>query len=206
MPTRSPEFDIDARHVQVAQSPRIAPMKADEFTQEATLLVEQTFARVEAVDKAEIPEYFGIAFKHPGIARSQMQFSLELSQKGHLSVREREIAILRVAWLSRAPFEWGEHVTAARNCGLTSEEIERITLGSAAGGWTEHEGAIVRAVEELMDDYAISTETWNVLAASWSDQQLMELPGLVGHYLATALFQNSIRFELLEGNTGLRRR
>jgi hypothetical protein len=57
-----------------------------------------------------------------------------------------------------------------------------------------------------MADHAISTETWNILAATWSDQQLMELPGLVGHYLATALFQNSIRFELLEGNTGLRRR
>lgn len=206
MPTRPPEFDIDERHAQVAQNPRIAPMKAGEFSDEAKLLVEQTFARVDAVDKAEIPEYFAIAFKHPGVARSQMQFSLELAQRGTISVREREIAVLRVAWLARAPFEWGEHVTAARKCGLTEEDIERVTQGSGAEGWSHHEGAIVRAVEELMSDYAIATETWEILAASWSDQQLMELPGLVGHYLATALFQNSVRFELLEGNTGLRRR
>lgn len=206
MPTRSPEFDIDARHAQVAKDPRIVPMKPGEFSDEAKLLVEQTFAHVDAIDKADIPEYFAIAFKHPGIARSQMQFSLELAQKGALSVREREIAILRVAWLSRAPFEWGEHVAAAHKCGLTEEDIERVTQGSTAEGWSDHEMAIVRAVEELLSDYAIATGTWEILAASWSDQQLMELPGLVGHYPATALFQNSIRFKLLEGNTGLRRR
>lgn len=202
----SPDFDIDARHAQVAQGPRIAPLKPDEFTDEAKALVEQTFAHVEAIDKADIPDYFAIAFKHTGIARSQTQFSLELSQKGVLSVRVRELAILRVAWLSRAPFEWGEHVTAAHKCGITTEEVERITQGSSADGWSSHEMAIVRAVEELMTDYAISSATWDILAASWSDQQLMELPGIVGHYLATALFQNSIRFDLLEGNTGLRRR
>jgi hypothetical protein len=34
----------------------------------------------------------------------------------------------------------------------------------------------------------------------------MELPGLVGHYIMGALIHNSIRFDLLEGNEGLRRR
>jgi hypothetical protein len=204
--TGSEHFDIEEREAQVSGNPRIGPMTASEFTDEARQLVDETFAHVEAVDKSDIPPFFAIMFKHPGLARTQMQTSIEFGTKGYLSPRERELAVLRVAWLSRAPFEWGEHVVQASKCGISREEIERVTLGSDTPGWSEHDRAIIRAVEELMADYAVSTDTWTTLAKSWSDQQLMELPGLVGHYLATALFQNTIRFDLLEGNTGLRRR
>jgi alkylhydroperoxidase family enzyme len=200
------QFDIEQREAQVATNPRIKPMRPEEFTDEASTLVEETFAHVDAVDTSDVPEFFAISFKHPGLARAQMQTSIELGQNGFIPPREQELAILRVAWLSRAPFEWGEHVVHAKKRGLSTDEIERVTQGSDATQWSEHDQAIIRAVEELVADHAITTETWTILAKSWSDPQLMELPGLVGHYLATALFQNSIRFNLLEGNTGLRRR
>lgn len=64
----------------------------------------------------------------------------------------------------------------------------------------------MRAVEELMGDHAISDATWEILAKSWTEPQLMELPGLVGHYLMTAMIYNTLRIELLEGHCGLRRR
>lgn len=200
------QFDIDAREAQVAGDPRIGPLGADEFTDEARQLVAETFAQVDAIDKSEIPVIFGTMFKHPGLYRAQMQLGSELGRNGCIPPRERELAVLRVAWLSRSPFEWGEHVVYARKFGLSQEEVERITLGSDATGWSELDRAIVRAVEELMCDYAISTETWDVLAKSWTEPQLMELPGVVGHYVMTALIYNTMRFDLLDGNEGLRRR
>lgn len=208
LPVRSgPEpFDIEARHAQVVGNPRIAPMKPEEFSDEARALVDATFANVQQIDMADVPDIFGIMFKHPGLARTQMQLALELGTKGHLPPRERQLATLRVAWLCRAPFEWGEHLPYGKKFGLTDADIERIILGSDAEGWDEHDRAIVRAVEELVGDYAISTPTWETLAKRWTEQQLMELPGLVGHYLATALMQNTLRFDFLEGNTGLNRR
>ena len=39
----------------------------------------------------------------------------------------------------------------------------------------------------------LSDETWDVLAESWGEQQLMEFPVLVGVYAATAMQQNSLR-------------
>lgn len=181
-------------------------MSADEFTDEARQLVAETFAHMPAVDRSDIPDIFGIMFKHPGLSRAQMQLGLEMGAKGKIPPRERELAILRVAWLTGAPFEWGEHLPYGKKHGLSDDDVERVTFGSDAVGWTEHDRAIVRAVEELMDDYAISTDTWDILAKSWTEPQLIELPGLVGHYLMTALIYNTLRFELLEGNTGLRRR
>jgi hypothetical protein len=37
---------------------------------------------------------------------------------------------------------------------VTVEEIERATQGSIAAGWSDHEGAILRAVEELLETRA----------------------------------------------------
>jgi 4-carboxymuconolactone decarboxylase len=198
--------DIDKRDAQVAGNPRIGPMAAEDFSPEARQLVEAMFAHAPAVDKSNLPDFFGISFKHPGLARVHIEMGLEFGVRGKIPPRERELATMRVAWLSGAPFEWGEHLGAAKRFGLSDEEIERITVGADAPGWTEHDGAIVRAVEELMSDYAISDATWAILAKSWTEPQLMELPGLVGHYVMTAMMQNTMRFDLLPGNPGLRRR
>lgn len=100
-------FDIEARDVQVSGNPRIGPLAPEDFTDEARRLVAETFAQVEAIDKSDIPDIFGIMFKHPGLYRAQMQLGNELGRNGCIPSREREIAILRVSWLSRASFEWG---------------------------------------------------------------------------------------------------
>ena len=77
---------------------------------------------------------------------------------------------------------------------------------SDAPGWSEFDRAVLRATEELMGDYAISDETWAILATQWSEPQMMELPGLVGQYVMAAMVFNTMRFDLLEGNSGLRMR
>jgi len=196
-------FDPDARDAQVANNPRIAPLAPHEFTDEARQLVDETFAQVKRIDNADIPSIFGIMFKHPGLYRAQLILGNELGRNGCIPPRERELAVLRVAWLSRTPYEWGQHLVYAKQAGLTDEDVERVTQGSDAPGWSELDRAIVRAVEELMGDYAMSDETWEVLAKTWTEPQLMELPGLVGHYAMTAMVFNTMRYDLLEGNEGM---
>ena len=118
-------------------------------------------------------------------------------------MRDRELVILRTGWLCRAPFEWGEHVRIGRQLGLTGEEIERVIEGSTAGGWSEHERALLAATEELHAGAMISDATWEVLSRSMSDTQLFELAVLVGQFTTVAYWQNALRLPLGEGNAGL---
>jgi alkylhydroperoxidase family enzyme len=144
--------------------------------------------------------------RHPGLFARQAEIGVQLIGKGVLSARDRELAILRVGWLCQAPYEWGEHVIIAKKLGITSDEIEAITIGSGAPGWSEHEAAILRAVEELLADAMISDATWDVLAKRLDERQLIELPSLIGQYQAVAYYQNSLRLRLHGGNLGLRAR
>src|SRR5262249_25653005 len=120
-------FDIDAREAQVIGSgQRIRPLSPAEFSDEAKALGDAVRTLFGVTDLSGIPDIFATMFKHPGIYRSQMQLGLELNKQGSLPPRDRELAILRVAWLARCPFEWGEHVDVGKRLGLSAEEIERI--------------------------------------------------------------------------------
>jgi alkylhydroperoxidase family enzyme len=199
-------FDTEAREKQVASGDqRIAPLKPEEFTKDAQDIYASMRSFFGSREEG-VPKTLGTMFKHPGLFRGQMQLGLELNQNGKLPPREREMVILRTAWLVRSPFEWGEHVRYGKRLGLTSEEVERITQGSSAPGWNEHDRAVLRGVEELLGDYAVSDETWRVLAKTWNEQQLIELPGLVGSYTLTAMAYNTLRFGLVPGNNGFRER
>lgn len=199
-------FDFDAREEQVASGDqRIAPLAPEQLTDEARDIAASLLAFFGSKEEG-VSKTFATMAKHPGLYRGQMQLGLELNRNGKLPPREREMVILRTAWLVRSPFVWGQHVEYGKKYGLSGEEIERITQGSCAPGWSDHDRAVLRGVEELIGDYAVSDETWDNLARSWNEQQLMELPGLVGSYMLTAMLYNTLRFGLLEGNDGFRDR
>lgn len=204
--SRSEPFDHAAREKQVASGEqRVAPLATKEFTPEAKQIMDSLQAFFGSKEEG-IPKSFATMAKHPGLYQGQMQLGLELNQRGKLPPREREMVILRVAWLVRSPFEWGEHVAYGKKLGLSSDEVEWIAQGSSAGGWNEHDRAVLRGVEELICDYALSDATWATLDKRWDEQQLMELPGLVGSYTLTAMIYNTLRFGLLKGNEGFSQR
>jgi alkylhydroperoxidase family enzyme len=179
-------------------------LDVSEFTEEAQIMNHEI--RVAFNLPLDLPpwEYLATILRHPSLFRRHNAVATELIGNGTLSPRDRELAIIRLSWLLQAPYEFGEHVgTGKRMAGITDEEVERILIGSSAPGWSDIDRAIIRAVEEMLDDAMISDETWAVLAAHWNDKQLLELPVLIGQYQGVAYLQNSIRARLLDGNPGL---
>lgn len=201
--TFDPGFDIVAREAHVVGAgPRIDPVPEENIGEAPRQLVNAIRAGAGAAPIAEVPEYMRIVLKHPEIFRCQMEMGTALFQ-GRIPPREREIAVLRIGWLCRAPYEWGQHVNIAYRIGMDRDTIERTRTGSAASGWTAHEAAILRGVEELLEDKALSDATWDTLAQSWDEAQLIEFPMMVGQYVATAFVQNTLRVPLEPVNPGL---
>lgn len=197
------EFDIATREAHVVgPGPRIAAVAEGEIDEASRALIVAVRAGAGAPPMVEVPEYMRTVVKHPDIFRCQMEMGTALFA-GRIPARERELAILRVGWLCRAPYEWGQHVAIGYRVGLSGEEIARVRTGSAAPGWSDHDAAILRGVEELIADKALSDDTWDTLAQNWDEAQMIEFPMMVGQYVATAYVQNSLRIPLEGGNPGL---
>ena len=82
---------------------------------------------------------------------------------------------------------------------MDRESVDRVIDGPEAGGWTEHEAALMRAVDELHDSAHLSDDTWATLARGYSDVQLIEATMLVGQYHMVAFALNAFGVQLDEG-------
>lgn len=190
----------------VGRPPRIAPLCETEISEEARAISAQLgrAAGVEGGDRRHAPpEIVATLLKHPRLYEKDLGLGLELLGRPIIAPRDRELAVLRSAWLLGAPFEWGEHVLIGKRAGLTSAEIERITQGSAASGWSPRDRAVLRAAEELRADAMIGDETWRELAAYLDEAQLIELTCVIGVYTKVAYMQNALRLRLTPSNPGL---
>ena len=200
----APSSELRAREACITgKPPRIEPLKPGEYGKEASEMLAALRKAISSPRADEVPEFIATMLRHSALFRRQVDLSLQL-YAGALPARDSELAVLRTAWLCGAPYMWGQHVaTAKRVAGLTSQDIERVTLGSAAAGWDEHDSAILRAAEELHGDAMITDETWGVLVRKLNEAQLIELPVLIGHYRGVACVQNSLRVRLMADNPGL---
>ncbi len=187
----------------LGQPVRIEPDADGAIGARAMELLDRLRVRYSAGEPGEVHDTFRTLFRHHDATQAYLELGVLLTLEPALSARDKELAILRTSWLCGAPLPWGEHVENGREAGLTAAEFERLTLGSDAPSWDEDDRAIVRAAEELHFDAMISDATWAALATRLDERQLIELPIVVGHYHMTAYLQNSLRFQLREGNAGL---
>jgi alkylhydroperoxidase family enzyme len=204
-------FNLSAAEIILRQQaiggrpPRLAALPPAERTQRQQLLLDEMCVlvvdgvRKPREDKASLE----ILIRHAELYAAHLEVAKRYLSDCEMSIRDRELAILRVGWLSQAPFEWGAHVKIAKRNGISSEEIASIIEGSAAVCWSERDRAILQAIEQLHFDSMICDDTWSALQQFYSDKKLIELLILVGQYKTVAYYQNSLRLPLPDGNKGL---
>lgn len=189
----------------LGKPPRLAALPPEERTEgQQKVLDEISMVVVDGVLKPrEDADSLEILIRHAELYNAHIGVAKMFLSDGEMSIRDRELAILRIGWLSQAPFEWASHVIIAKRNGITSEEVERVIEGSSAAGWSDHDRAIIRAMEELHFDSMITDETWATLAKTYSDKQLIEVTILAGQYKTVAYLQNSLRLRLPANKEGL---
>jgi len=122
--------------------------------------------------------------------------------KSSLPMREKEILILRIGWLCQSEYEWGQHTLIGKDAGLTNAEIERITQGPHAPGWSEVDKLLLLATDELHADAFITDMTWNALSKHFNQEQLMDIVFAVGQYNLVSMALNTFGVQLDEGVGG----
>ncbi|MFX0081400.1 MAG: carboxymuconolactone decarboxylase family protein [Candidatus Hodarchaeota archaeon] len=105
--------------------------------------------------------------------------------------REREVCIIRTGWLCQVDYECIHHIFRGLITGITAEEIIKILEGPEAPGWNLHDALILRATDELHENYFLCDDTWSKLSEKYSEKQILELILTIGHYTKLAMFLNS---------------
>jgi 4-carboxymuconolactone decarboxylase len=113
-----------------------------------------------------------------------------------LDARRREIAVLRVAHATNAPYEWAQHEQLARNVGVSQAEIDAIREEERVLSLDEECNLICRVADEVTRDVRLSDEALEQIIERYGARQAAELILLVGCYNMVSRFLESTRVEV----------
>jgi alkylhydroperoxidase family enzyme len=178
------------------KEPRIKPLAESEWTEEQRKILTPLKRDGRTLN------IYGTIARHPKMMQRWLPFISYVLRDSTLPPRDREILILRIGWLCRSEYEFGQHTLMGKSAGLSSEEISRIPEGPNAPGWNPFEATLLRAADELHSDAFITEATWNALAERYDEKQLMDLIMTVGQYNMVSMVLNTLGVQLDEDVPG----
>ena len=181
--------------------PRLPPIPADQWDDVAIAAIHEAFpANVVDAFRAQgrTPNVLATMLHHPALAGSFNRFGNVLLTEPAIGHRERELMLLRVAWRTRAKYEWVHHVRLAEKYGLDARDVAAIAQGDSES-WSPLERDLVAATDQLLDHYRIDDDTWGRLRGQLNETQLVELPFIVGAYTCLAMAFNSWELQVEDG-------
>ena len=121
-----------------------------------------------------------------------------LDKDSPLSLKEREIVILRVTANKNCEYEWGVHVTAfSRAAGLSEEQVSATRLSdSEVGVWSTKESLLIRCIDEICAHALIKKDSYILFQEQWNLEQQLEILALCGNYHTVSFVANTARIPL----------
>ena len=138
--------------------------------------------------------------RNPATLNRWMPYAEHILRDNSLPEREREIAILRVAWNAQSAYEWGLHARLARSIGFSDEDLDQVARGGGNNAyWSARDAALMDGVDDIMREWAVGDAAWNALAEHYDDRQLIDYVFVVCQFILVAVTLRTLGVPLEPG-------
>ena len=128
------------------------------------------------------PELYRVLGNSPVLLKAWTDLAWPLRHEPSVPRGLRELAILRVAQLTGAQYEWQAHAPAALAHGVSQEVLDGLDHWEQLEGLGDAEREILRFTEQLTQGLAVDDETFAAVMARWSPSEIVELTLTVAFY------------------------
>jgi alkylhydroperoxidase family enzyme len=135
----------------------------------------------------------------PGAAAAVHSVGHWIRHESTLDSRLRELGILAVGWLARAPYEWSHHIKIGRDFGVNDDDIRALI------GYLEHhesdnldltDRAVLDAARELHVGTELGDETFAKLNQELSHEHVVDLVVTISFYQCVVRVLGSLQIDV----------
>jgi len=163
-----------------------------------------------AADEAGVPDYmaelsiFQMLLNHPKLAGTFNDMLATLLWHGSLAPRLRELAIMRIGWLTGCDYEWTQHWRVASRLGVPAEDLLGVRDWQGYNGFGPAERAVLAATDDVVRDGVVSATSWAACERELQGDAtvLIELVTAIGAWRMVASILQSLQVPLEEGVAG----
>ncbi len=107
----------------------------------------------------------------------------------------RELAILLVARLNRAPYEFAQHEPVARREGVAPGKIAAVHAWAESPLFTPRERAVLAFTQAMTRDIQVAAPIFDALRPHFSDREIVELTATIAAYNMVSRFLEALDVE-----------
>lgn len=144
--------------------------------------------RIKAERGGKVLNLYRMLLHSPPLADGWRAFLTAIRQQCQLPGRYRELAILQVAVLNHADYEFQAHVPFALKEGLKAPELDQIHSGGLPASLTEADRAVLRYTESMTRSIDVPDEVFAAVRAQFAEREIIELTATIGAYNLVSRF------------------
>jgi len=155
----------------------------------------QMFEKMES-HGFELLNIYRVLAHSPELCQSFMRFANRILFKAKLDAKLREVAILRVAHLTKATYERVQHEDIARRLGMPAKQIAGIQRWKTSKHFSAPEQAVLQYTDEVTTSIRAKKGTFKKLGKFLSPQEIVELTLTIGMYNLVSRFLEALEVDL----------
>ncbi len=124
----------------------------------------------------------------PPVAEGWLRLFTAIRQKAKFPGRFRELAILRVALLNGAEYEYRAHLPFALKDGVSQQQIDALPGWQVSGRFDERERAVLAYTDCMTREIRVPDSVFAEVRRHFNDRELVELAATVAGYNLVSRF------------------
>ncbi len=167
--------------------PRVPYIEEQDHPELAPLI-----ARIKA-ERGRLLDLYKVLLHSPAVMEGWLGFFTAIRQKTKLGGRYRELAILRVAILNGADYEYQAHLPFALKEGSTAEQIAALKAWPLSPLFDAAERAVLAYTDAMTREIQVADALFAEVQKHFDAQELVELTATVAGYNLVSRFLEAMQ-------------
>jgi alkylhydroperoxidase family enzyme len=160
--------------------------------------VQEVIERIKDERGGNLHNLFKMLLNSPPVAAGYLGLGTAIRYRSSLDGRMRELAICEVARLTGSDYEWLHHAPAARQEGLTDEQLAALPDWQGATCFDAREQAVLAYADQMTIRIKVDDLVFDALRHYFTAQDIVELTATVATYNLVARFLIALLVDLDE--------
>jgi alkylhydroperoxidase family enzyme len=163
---------------------------ADDSDPQAAALRAQIIA-----ERGKLANLYRMLLNSPPVAQGWLDFLTAIRQKCSLSAHVRELAILRIAVINKADYEFVAHVPFGLQAGMSQQQIEAISDWEQSKLFSDADRAVLAYTDSMTRHVHVPDAVFAPLKQHFNARELTELTATIAAYNLVSRFLEALEID-----------
>ena len=151
--------------------------------------------RIRKERGGKVLNLYKMLLNSPPVAEGWLNLLTAIRQQAILSGKFRELAILRIALLNRADYEYRAHIPFGLKEGMNQPQIEALPNWSESDAFDATERAVLAYADSMTNDIQVSDDVFDAVSSKLDTREMTELTATIAAYNLVSRFLEALQVD-----------